>query len=95
MNNIRDERKRTDEGCYDLTLEMSEADFFEIYEDVDSKSAEDLVRNYLVNSADDARFRNLKINYNKNAHRVTVTGELLYDHNMHTDYQFEHRGQLK
>lgn len=93
MNNIRDTRKKTDNG-YNLTLEMAEADFFEIYEDVDNKSAEDLVANYLVNNSDDGRFRNLKIRYDKNAHTVRVTGELIYENNMHTDYQFKDRGRL-
>jgi len=92
MDNMREMRNRLDNGKYNLTLEIAEGSYFEIYDNVDLKSGEDLVRNYLRSNSDDGRFNNIEIKYNENRHTVRVTTELDYDNNDHTDYT--NRGRL-
>ena len=92
MDNMREMRNRLDNGKYNLTLEIAEGAYFGIYDNVDLKSGEDLVRNYLRSNSDDARFNNIEIKYNENRHMVKVTAELDYDNNDHTDYT--NRGRL-
>ena len=86
MDNMKEMRKRLDNGKYNLTLEIAEEAYFDIYENVDLKSGEDLVRNYLRSNSDDACFNNIKIKYNKGKNTVKVTTELDYLENDHTDY---------
>jgi hypothetical protein len=92
MDNMREMRNKLDNGKYNLTLEIAEGAYFGIYDNVDLKSGEDLVRNYLRSNSDDARFNNIEIKYNENRHTVRVTAELDYDNNEHTDYT--NRGRL-
>ena len=92
MDNMREMRNKLDNGKYNLTLEISEGAYFVIYDNVDLKSGEDLVRNYLRSNSDDARFNNMEIKYNENRHTVRVTAELDYENNDHTDYT--NRGRL-
>ena len=92
MDNMREMRNRLDNGKYNLTLEIAEGAYFGIYDNVDLKSGEDLVRNYLRSNSDDARFNNIEIKYNENRHMVKVTAELDYENNDHTDYT--NRGRL-
>ena len=89
---MREMRNKLDNGKYNLTLEIAEGAYFGIYDDVDLKSREDLVRNYLRSNSDDANFNDIKIKYNKNRHTVRVTAELNYNNNDHTDYY--NRGRL-
>lgn len=86
MDNMMEMRKRLDDGTYNLTLEVPEGAYFKIYENVDLKSGEDLVRNYLRSNSDDANFNDIKINYNKGKSTIKVTTNLNYLGNGHTDY---------
>lgn len=45
MDNMSEMRNRLDNGNYDLTLEIGENTYFKTYDDVNEKSAEDVVRN--------------------------------------------------
>lgn len=92
MDNMREMRNKLDNGKYNLTLEIAEGAYFGIYDNVDLKSGEDLVRNYLRSNSDDAHFNNIEIKYNENRHTVRVTAELDYENNDHTDYT--NRGRL-
>ena len=92
MDNMREMRNKLDNGKYNLTLEIAEGAYFGIYDNVDLKSGEDLIRNYLRSNSDDARFNNIEIKYNENRHTVRVTAELDYENNDHTDYT--NRGRL-
>ena len=92
MDNMKEMRRRLEYGKYSLTLEIADSAYFGSYEDVDNKSGEDLVRNYLRNNSDDAEFNNIKINYNKNRHTVRVNANLNYNNNTHMDYS--NRGKL-
>ena len=92
MDNMREMRSKIKDGKYNLTLEVSEGTYFKTYDDVDTKSGEDLVRNYLRSNSDDANFNDIKIKYNKNKHMVKVTTELDYRNNEYSDYS--NRGRL-
>ena len=92
MDNMKEMRNTVQDGKYNLTLEVAEGAYFGTYDDVDTKSGEDLVRNYLRSNSDDANFNDIKIKYNKNRHTVRVTAELNYDNNVHSDYH--NRGKL-
>ncbi|CEK31652.1 hypothetical protein JGS6364_32941 [[Clostridium] sordellii] len=92
MDNMNEMRSRVGDGRYNLTLEVAAPEYFNIYEDVDTKSGEDLVRNYLRSNSDDGCFDNIKINYNKARNSIRVTTELNYNDNEHKDYS--NRGRL-
>ncbi|RDY22419.1 hypothetical protein CHF27_013535 [Romboutsia maritimum] len=92
MDNMKEMRNKLDDGKYNLILEIADSSYFGSYEDVDTKSGEDLVRNYLRSNSDDAEFDNIKIKYNKNRHTVRVNVDLNYDNNTHKDYS--NRGRL-
>ena len=68
MDNMKEMRNKVQDGKYNLTLEVAEGAYFGTYDDVDTKSGEDLVRNYLRSNSDDANFNDIKIKYNKNRH---------------------------
>ena len=86
MDNMKEMRNKVQDGKYNLTLEVAEGAYFGTYDDVDTKSGEDLVRNYLRSNSDDAWFNDIKIKYNKNRHTVKVTAELDYINGCHKDY---------
>lgn len=92
MDNMIEMRNKGQDGKYNLTLEIAEGAYFGTYDDVDVKSGEDLVWNYLKSNSDDANFNDIKIKYNKNRHTVKVTAELNYDNKVHSDYH--NRGKL-
>ncbi|MDK2565099.1 hypothetical protein QOZ84_16450 [Romboutsia sedimentorum] len=92
MDNMKEMRNKVQDGKYNLTLEIGESAYFRTYENVDVKSGEDLVRNYLRSNADDGCFNNIDVKHNKNKHTIKVTAELDYDGNEHKDYS--NRGKL-
>ena len=87
MDNIFAQRNKLEDGNYNLSLDVSDSAYFDIYDNADTAAAEDLLRNYLKSNSDDGRFENVHINYNRNRHLVNITAKLTYDDNMHTDYQ--------
>lgn len=87
MDNIFEQRNKLEDGNYNLSLKVSDSSYFDIYENIDTEAAKDLLRNYLNSNSDDARFENVNINYNKNEHLVNIKAKLNYNNNMHTDYQ--------
>ncbi|SHG94967.1 hypothetical protein [Tepidibacter thalassicus] len=86
FTNIKEMRKKRENGIYDLTIEIPEREFFKVYDSVNNNAADDLLRQYLVDVQDDARFDNVKIKHNKNRHTIRLTSELSYYKNEHTDY---------
>lgn len=87
LRNIRETRLRNKEGIYESTLEISEKDFFEAYEEIDNDSAKEVLSNYLMYKEDDARAHNISVNHDKNRHMVQIKCELNYLGNSHTDYR--------
>ncbi len=86
LNSIREVRVRNKKGLYDLTLEIPEKEYFLVYNDVNQESAHNIIKQYLVHREDDARPENIAIDYDRNKHMVSLTSELHYLENDHTDY---------
>lgn len=86
MDNMSEMRNRLNSGNYNLKLEIGEDAYFKTYDDVNNKSAEDVVRNYLRSNADDAEFSDLEIKHHRNRHTVSVCAKLSYNDGRHTDY---------
>lgn len=86
MDNMREMRNRLNNEDYNLILEIGENTYFKIYENINSQSAEDVVRNYLRSNADDAEFSNLQIKHHRDRHTVNVCAKLSYANDRHTDY---------
>ncbi|MCR8746084.1 hypothetical protein [Romboutsia lituseburensis] len=92
MDNMNEMRNKIEDGKYKLTLEVAAPAYFDIYNDVDIKSGEDLVRNYLRSNADDGCFDNIQIKYNKGRNSIRVIANLDYNNNEHKGYS--NRGRL-
>jgi len=86
LNNIREIRTRSNKGLYNLTLEIPEKEFFQVYDDVNKESAYDIIKKYLIYREDDARPRNTEINYNKGKQIICLNSELHYLENDHSSY---------
>lgn len=84
LNSIRETRARKNE-LYNIILEIPEDEYFQIYDGLDDKFAEDILNQYMVYHGDDGRYSDVKIQYNKNAHIVNVYANLHYAENDHTE----------
>jgi hypothetical protein len=73
---------------YNLILEVPEREYFQIYEDLGSEAAEDILQQYLVYHGDDGRYSDVEIQYNKNTHIVSIHADLRYDDNDHTEMPY-------
>lgn len=91
FTDIKEMRNKREDGTYDLTLEISEREFFKVYNNVSDDIADDLIQQYLVDVQDDGRFENVKIKHNKDRHTVRITSDLHYYGNDHTDYNINKR----
>ena len=88
MDNMLDMRKRMDDGTYDLTLLIGDNTYFNFYESINTDAAKDVVRNYLFDNDDDADYKNVTIDHNKNRHIVTINAKLDYINGEHKDYNY-------
>lgn len=84
INSIRETRARK-EDLYNVLLEIPEEEYFQIYNDVDEKSAEDILSEYLNYRGDDGRYSDIRIQHNKNIHIVNIYANLHYLDNDHTE----------
>lgn len=91
MDNMSEMRNKLNDGNYNLTLEIGEKTYFQIYEDINNRSAENVVRSYLRENTDDAEFSDLKIKHNRDKHTVSVCAKLSYSNNKHKDYSKRHK----
>ena len=76
------------EGVYSITLEVPQKEYFEIYEDIDSEAAKDILKQYLTYHGDEGRYSDVSIDNNKGAHIISIHAKLNYENNDHTE-QFE------
>lgn len=86
MNNILETRARK-EGLYNITLEIPEKNYFDIYDGVYEKDAEDILKQYMVYRGDDGRPSDISIEHNKNSHIINIYANLHYEGNDHTQQQ--------
>ena len=77
-------RQRLDD-CYNVTLELPEKEYFDIYEDLDKEAAEDIVKQYMAYHGDEARYSDVSIEHLKGDHIVAVNAKFHYDKNDHTE----------
>jgi len=83
LNSILDKRVRKDQG-YDLYLEIPEKEYFNVYEDVTEGNASNIVDIFLEHYQDDGRPEMIKVNYDKNNHKINIRATLSYEGNDHT-----------
>ncbi|KXZ39834.1 hypothetical protein SAMN05661008_00945 [Alkalithermobacter thermoalcaliphilus JW-YL-7 = DSM 7308] len=86
LNGVVEIRERKNNNLYNLTLEIPDKRYFEVYEDINEENALDIVNRYLISKQDDARPQNIKIKYDQNSHLIRLTTDLYYLGNDHTDY---------
>jgi hypothetical protein len=84
LNRIRDSRIQRD-GLYELTLQMPENEYFDVYDSLSDDAAAEILGNYLSYHQDDARPEGIEISHNKNAHVVNIGANLHYIGNEHSD----------
>lgn len=84
MRSIKDNRIERN-GMYEVMLQMSEDEYFNVYDDITSQAASEIMDNYLHYHGDDARPSNIHIDHNKNGHVVNITANLNYLGNDHTE----------
>lgn len=83
LNSIFERRVRHEDG-YDLILEIPEREFYQIYENLDEGSAEEVISTFLEYHQDDGTPSDIEIKHNKNTHIVTISAMLNYLDNDHT-----------
>lgn len=83
LNSIREYRKALD-GIYSLTLEIPEKEYEEIYGDISTTSAYDILSQYFDYRQEDGRPDNVEIKHDKGRHIVLITADLIYTGNDHT-----------
>lgn len=86
LNSVREIRIRDGKELYHLKLEIPEEEYFQIYNDIDSDIAKDILSQYLLRRQDDGRLENIQIKHDKKNHTVNLTTELHYLENDHTDF---------
>ena len=77
LGNILEYRQLKD-GLYDVSLIISENDYFMVYDNINDENAKELMRNYLCHRQDDGKANNIQIKYNKNRHIVSIKANLHY-----------------
>ncbi len=77
LNSILVARQRMESG-YKIILKLPEKEYFEIYEELDKKAAEDILEQYLSYHGDDGSYSNVNIDINRNTHIVTIRARLDY-----------------
>lgn len=84
LNSIRERRIQRD-GLYEVTLQMPENEYFNVYDSVSYDAAYEILGNYLSYHQDDGRPDGIDIKHNKNGHIVNITANLHYTGNDHSD----------
>lgn len=84
LNSIREKRLLRD-GVYELTLQIPEDEYFDIYDSIKSETGEEILNNYFIYKQDDGRFEDVSIKHNKNGHIVDITAKVHYTGNDHTE----------
>lgn len=83
FNRIREKRIERD-GQYELTLQIPEDEYFDVYDTVKAEAANEILSNYLTLKQDDGRVGEVNISHNKNGHVVKIITDLHYTGNEHT-----------
>ena len=84
LSSIRENRIRRNE-LYEITLQISEEEYFNVYDDISIIAAKEILDNHLTYHQDDGRPKNIDIKHNKNGHIVNITADLHYLGNNHSE----------
>lgn len=84
LNSIRDNRIQR-YGLYEVTLQMPEDEYFNVYDSISIDAAYEILDKYLDYHQDDGRPEVIDIKHNKNGHIVDIVVNLHYTGNDHTD----------
>lgn len=79
MENIRETRYKRGDGIYDISLEVRDSAYFNVFKTVDSDSGSAFLKEYLSGSADEAKYKNIDINYNRGRRIVNIKAKLDYN----------------
>jgi len=91
VDNIVAQRNRLNDGTYDLSLEVRDSAYFNVYENADKTCGEAFLRDYLSSNADDANCEDIEVRYNKNRHIVNIKAKLNYDNSEHKEPKNRHK----
>lgn len=86
LDRIRETRFRSKDDSYLSILEISEEDFFDVYDRTDVEVAREIVADYLLEREDDGRPNNIEIKHDKVNKIISIQYGLSYVGNDHTDY---------
>ena len=86
MDNIIETRYKREDGTYDISLEVKDSAYFNVFDNADTTSGKEFLRDYLKSNADDARYADISVNHNKGRRIVSIKAKLDYEGNMHTSY---------
>lgn len=84
LNSILETRTLED-GLYNITLQISEKEYFSVYDSLNEDYAYELLENYLKYRSDDGRPEDIKLSHNKNQHLVMINADLYYTGNEKTE----------
>jgi len=87
MSSIIENRVKTESG-YQIVLRMSEDEYFQVYDDLSDKAAEEIIKNYLSYHGDDGRPTEIGIRKNPRDNTICITACLNYLGNTFTDQAY-------
>lgn len=78
LDSIIESRENISNGVYNLKLQLSEKEFFAVYDEVNMEAAVDFIKRYLIYKEDGGRPKDIEINYDKESRVVIITTRLRY-----------------
>jgi len=84
LDSIFERRIRQEDG-YNVFLDIPEKEFYQVYEDLNENTAQELLNSFLEYRQDDGRPSDIAVKHNKNTHIVTINAKLDYLNNGHTE----------
>lgn len=87
ISSIIENRVKTESG-YQIVLRMSEDEYFQVYDDLSDKAAEEILKNYLSYHGDDGRPTEIGIRRNPGDNTICITACLNYLGNTFTDQAY-------
>lgn len=87
ISSIIENRVKTESG-YQIVLRLSEKEYFQVYDDITDKAAEEILGNYLSYHGDDGRPTEIGIRRNPRDNTICITACLNYLGNSFTDQAY-------
>lgn len=87
LTSIIENRIKTESG-YQLVLRLSEEEYFQVYDDISEKAADEILSNYLLYHGDDGRPSEVEIRRNLKDNTICITACLSYLGNTFTNQPY-------